>query len=366
MTNQIVIQEMSADLLTADAENEIKLSAKKLMRLATGNRRLNANQATELAVFCWMTQLNPYNQEAYHAGDNIGIIVGVQGVRRKANEYLAITSDDPNDRFFVTHREALPGEATFDPELGDIAQVATVKIRSYSDHWRSELLRLFTEFKEAGMNAEKAYERAESLAGSEPQWQAAAVVDHREKFDRDPDPKKPDDKGSPDKWDRVERCKKRAEKWALRKAFPTMILPDAELGDSSIIDPNVIEGIVRDVTTEITAGQLTEHSEKSETQLLGELGFEIEDEPKDSEPELKPKSEPKKNGKSWDKEFVDALINAKPQIATNPHNAVAILNFFNPENLDEAVKVGGIYRKFREKGLDSQDAVKKTLEGETP
>ena len=103
MTNALMTHR-ATDMLAADKTIEIKSMAHKLMKLTPGGRNLNAEQAVELAVYCYMTDLNPFNGEAYYM-PNVGVIPGVSGIRRKANEYLAITSS-PDDRFFISFRDA--------------------------------------------------------------------------------------------------------------------------------------------------------------------------------------------------------------------------------------------------------------------
>lgn len=269
MTEAIVTtSRTSTELMSASAEDELRSMVHKIMRLTSGGRKLNQTQAAELAVYCYMTDLNPFNNEAYYL-PNAGPIPGVAGVRRKANEYLAITSG-PDDRFFVEFRDALPGEAAFDPDVGDIGKHATLRIRSISERWQQNALRIFKDLITAGMESELAWDRAERLNGSEPTWTSVGVVDHRETFGREPGTKGKDDLGTPDKWDRHERAEKRAEKWAIRKAFPSVILPDVDLGEQSQIDGAIVDAIIRDVTEELANPE----PPREESEVLDELGFE--------------------------------------------------------------------------------------------
>jgi hypothetical protein len=293
----------ATELLSSNDGALVKATVHKLMRLTSGGRRLNSNQATGLAVYALMTDLNPFNNECYWMlGPGEGPIPGVAGYRRKALEYLAVTSG-PNDRYFVTHRDALPGEAIYDLDKGDIARHCTLRIQSVSDKWRGELLHTVSKLKEAGLSGKAALAEAKDLVGPEPVWEATAVVDYRENFEGKPTEKRPE--GTPDKWDRVERCDKRAEKWAIRKAFPSVILPDISLGGSVDIDPNVIDAIVREVEEE--RSELPEwgvpRSGKTEEELKESMGFDNKpsgypspdpdpDKPDPNEPE--PKKDPKK------------------------------------------------------------------------
>jgi hypothetical protein len=379
----------ATELLSSSAETELRAMTGKLMRLTPGGRKLNTNQAAELAVYCFMTDLNPFNYEAYYM-DGVGPIPGVAGVRRKANDYLAITSG-PDDRFFVYFRDAQVGEANFDPDKGDIAKHASLTIRTVSERWQQNALRIYAELVKAGMDTDTAWERAEKMNGPEPVWTAVGVVDHRENFSRKPGTKGPQDPGTHDKWDRHQRAEKRAEKWAIRKAFPSVILPDVDLGEQSNIDATIVDAIVRDVTEELA----TKLPERPAGQVIEELGYkpgkscsdcdgtgERDGQPceycdgtgdytkagKAEEPEKEVTPEgngPEPPAKMWDEEFVKALLSEK--VAQHPKQAVAILNLLQPSTPEQAALLGTIYRAWRNSGIDDVNvAAEKTLKGEQP
>jgi hypothetical protein len=331
MTNitKALVVPSATDLLSADNGALIKSTVHKLMRLTTGGRNLNSNQATELAVFCIMTDLNPYNGEAYYLPGG-GPIPGVSGYRRKANEYLALTSG-VDDRYFVEFREAHPGEAVFDLDAGDIARHATLRIRSVSERHQSTILVTYAKLTGLGMDSEVAWDRAERLAGPEPTWSATAVVDHRESFSRAPGTKGPDDPGTHDKWDRVERCEKRAEKWAIRKAFPSVILPDVDLGGALDLDPTVIDAIVREVEQEL----LEPTAPRSEAVILEELGFTPapEQEP-NVEAEQVPEPEPEQEKQEAEAE-ADPEADPEPEQAANVNYVTQFWTVANTLGLDK-------------------------------
>ena len=358
MTEAIVTTSRTAtELMSASAEDELRSMVHKIMRLTSGGRKLNQTQAAELAVYCYMTDLNPFNNEAYYL-PNAGPIPGVAGVRRKANEYLTITSG-PDDRFFVEFRDALPGEAAFDSDIGDIGKHDTLRIRSVSERWQQNALRIFKELITAGMESEMAWDRAERLNGSEPVWSSVGIVDHREQFGREPGTKGKDDLGTPDKWDRHERAEKRAEKWAIRKAFPSVILPDVDLGEQSQIDGAIVDAIIRDVTEELTNPE----PPREESEILSELGFE-------SEPAIEPvkqESKPKENGNGKNtEEIYQAVVDAK--LSENIHAAKKALNrcktgYTNPE---QAIAWMTAYRGFRDMGGTVAQSAKQVNEGNKP
>lgn len=72
----------------------------------------------------------------------------------------------------------------------------------------------------------------------------------------------------------------------------------------------------------------------------------------------------KAKGKMWDEVFVKAFIDNK--IAENPPNAVAILNLLDPETPEDAVKLGKIYRGWRDGDKEPLEAAELTLAGKTP
>jgi hypothetical protein len=233
----------ASELLASESEEEIRSMTQKLMRLTSGGRNLSGNQAAELAIYCWMTDLNPFNDEAYYM-QNVGPRPGVAGVRRKAQDYLAATSSTQDDRFWVEFFEAKPGEGEFDPNKGDIAYKARLHILGVKQDWMDRRLRVYEALTEGGMDANDAWRVTVDEIGPEPVWEAVGVVDYRENFEGKPTEKRPE--GTPDKWDRHERAKKRAEKWAIRKAFPAVIIPDPMFEEFQV-DGEIIDVIVKDV-----------------------------------------------------------------------------------------------------------------------
>jgi len=359
MTNALIAQR-ATDMLAADKTIEIKSMAHKLMKLTPGGRNLNADQAVELAVYCYMTDLNPFNGEAYYM-PNVGVIPGVSGIRRKANEYLALTSS-PDDRFFIEFRDANPGEGDFDTSKGDIAQIATLKVRSVSERWQQMLMGNFQQLIAAKMPTEKAWERAEKMAGNEPEWTACGVVDHREIFGRKAGTKGKDDKGTPDKWDRMERCKKRAEKWAIRKAFPTVILPDRELGEGDMIDAQFVGEIVNEIETE------PKRKPRPEKVILNELGYETEDDAEPT-PEPNPTEEPTEtedNGVLDEDEILQAVVDA--ELSENINAAEQALKRCKTgwDTIEKALTWMTSYRAFRDMGGTVAQSAKQANEGIVP
>jgi hypothetical protein len=257
----------SRDLLAQpDFLPKVEETVRKLMRLVPGGQRLTKEEATDLAVYSLMTDLNPFNQEAYYL-PKVGPVAGVVGFRKKANEWLD-AKHGPAARFWCEFFPAEEGEADFDAKKGDIAYRCVLHDSEAKRHWEGQMIHNLGALKKSGMTTKEAWEIARELAGPEPVWTAVGKVDHRESFVYG---------DKPDKWDRHERAKKRAEKWAIRKAYPSVNIPDRE------IDGEIVEGIVREMPDEPEYP----HADKSNQQLLAELGFEPAPEP-DPEPDPEP------------------------------------------------------------------------------
>jgi len=257
----MTLTRMDNAMLVTELKTEVELAAGKIIHLAPGGRRYTMDEAIDLALYSVINQLNPFNGECYYL-ERVGPIAGVAGYRRKANEQLRTI--DPTGRFWLEFREAQKGEADFDPDK-DIAWVATLHDSVTKREWEQSTLRVYMELTKGGMEGDKAWAEARSFVGAEPTWTASAVVDHRENFSKE---------GKPDKWDRVERCKKRAEKWVLRKRFPEVHIKDPELGD--VVDAEFVEAR-EEIRRELLAEQAA--APRSEAEIMGDLGYTSQDIP---------------------------------------------------------------------------------------
>jgi hypothetical protein len=253
----------SRDLLAEpDFAPKVEETVRKLMRLTPNGKRLAKEDATDLAVYSLLTDLNPFNGEAYYL-PNVGPVAGVTGYRKKANEWLN-AKHGPAARFWCEFRHAEEGEADFDAKKGDIAYHCTLHDSETKRHWEGQMIHNLGALRKQGMTTDEAWKIAREIAGPEPVWTAVGKVDHRESFAYG---------DKPDKWDRHERAKKRAEKWAIRKAYPSVQIPDSD------IDGEIVEGLVREIPDEPEYP----HQDKPNAQILAELGFDLAPDP---EPEV--------------------------------------------------------------------------------
>lgn len=268
----------ATELLAANAEDEIKETARKLMKLAPGGNHLTADQAVDLAVYSFMTGLNPFNNECYYM-DKVGPTPGIAGYRVKAMNWLVATSD-PREfgsapRIWEEYRKADPGEADFDPDEGDIAWVCSLYDTFSRDTWQVKRIELMQKYKDMGATFQEAHELATKDIGECPHWEAVGVVHADEHFSGniwENNIKNPD-KYKPEMWDRNERAKKRAAKGCYRKGFPQMNIPDAEYGEFVTANAEELKVKIIDEVVTNEKERQEELTRKSEAQLMNELGF---------------------------------------------------------------------------------------------
>lgn len=272
---ELAILNRSTALLVSDSENEIKQAARKLMRMTPGGNRLNPDQAADLAVYSFITQLNPFNNECYYM-DKVGPVPGIAGYRVKASAWLRSTSPNaPAPRTEEEYRPATRQEADFDPDKGDVAWVCILSDTVSTAAWEKRRLDLMRSYREMGAEFHEAYELAKLDAGAKPCWTAVGVVHGDEHFSGNVwrNNQKVEGEYKAEMWDRNERAKKRAAKGCYRKGFPQVNIPDAEEGE-------IYDGEVREIKDRIAATVTTEAaSQRSADEILGELGFEPENNP---------------------------------------------------------------------------------------
>lgn len=319
MTEKALVAHVPQSLLVGDSENEIKNMTRKIMKLVPGGSRLNPEQSVELAVFCYVNALNPFNGEAYYL-PGAGPVPGVMAYRNRAQNELEAQAG-PTARFWFEYFPAEEGEADFDPEAGDIAYRAVLHESVAEEAYQRRLLEFYLELKKAGI--EDAWPDAQRIVGEAPTWQAVGVVDHREEFTRG---------DKPDKWDRHERAKKRAEKWAIKKRFSRITFPDAELGEKLSLDPGFIDGIVADVQAE--------RPPREPEEIIAELGFDVEQPPR-----------------QWPKDLIERALRELDEHYRHKNHVVGALNkspFVDELELDYVAAIDWL----RERKSDQNDGQK--------
>lgn len=310
MSDSLEIYQPASALLKQVTVQEIAKTAGVLMRFAPSGRKLQEHEASALALYSMMTGFNAMNNECYYM-PGVGPTAGVAGYRVKAKQYNRIVHGvDTN--FTIDYRPAEIFEADFRPGEGDVAWVCeltdTIAINEWDKNMKSWLHTLI----EAGIEADKALAKAEQYAGKRPVWSAVGVVDHREHFTKvayENNKPQVDEKGNPvykpEMWDRNERAKKRAEKGALKKRYPDVLIPD--LTDLAMEDNN-IDTIISNVVQ-----ALADKPAVDRPKIMAELGFPT-DEPAskqvvDADPEFEIMKRPwlpervKLNVKTWADEY---------------------------------------------------------------
>ena len=234
MTEQnLTTYNRTTELLASSSENEIKEVARKLMKLTPAGSRLTAEQAVDLAVYSFMTGLNPFNNECYFM-DRVGPVPGIAGYRVKTMEWLRATSGTKIvPRVYEEYRKATREEANFNPDAGDVAWVCTLYDSVSKEHWEKRIVETATIYSKMGASFEEARRAAKEDVGDCPSWSAVGVVKADEHFSGNAyrNNMKIENEYKPEMWDRNERAKKRAAKGCYRKGFPTVNIPDAEEGD---------------------------------------------------------------------------------------------------------------------------------------
>lgn len=189
-----------------------------------GGQRLQPNEVRALVNYSVMNQLNPLAGECYYL-PGVGPVPGIAGWRRKAYEQLNKEAKAAGIRESVsiwtdereaTHDEGMFSDGDVEKHIeGDVAIHVTLHTSLDKQRWLSQLVSL--------MNTGMSMPDAERLAGPEPVWTGVGVVFRSESFSY---------QNKPEKFDRVERATKRAEKIALRKRFQNINL-DTEYDETN-------------------------------------------------------------------------------------------------------------------------------------
>lgn len=262
VANTHAIQERYYDALSWVNRGPEELTARLKLMIQNG-KQLQDHEARALAQFAIATGLNPLNQECYFI-PGVGPGPGVMGYRRRAMETLereARQANCPLGVYYCTFSIPSEDEANYKAANGDIAyRCKLVDTITKELHFKN-MMRYAIEMGKEMKDFKLAQEIAERLYGEAPSWEGVGVVYGSERFSFD--------SSKPEKWDRHERAKKRAEKVALKKRFPLMEIAEP-VGWDVAFEPSRVE--VSEVVQQIEAP-------RSEQTILSELGYD-EDEPK--------------------------------------------------------------------------------------
>jgi hypothetical protein len=326
----------NSSIALVDAE---KLTARLKLMIFNG-KKLSDDETKALATYAAINDLNPFVGECYFL-PGVGPTPGIAGWRKKADEqleYEARRAACPSARFWCDYLEADPRE-TGALLAGDIAVKAVLHDTITKTQWEQGILKNMIELLKN--HIENAATMARDIAGPEPTWTAIGIVKASENF-------------GPDKMPRYERACKRAEKAAIRKRFPRVYLPEPA-GFDDVVDGSFVE-------------QPTP-APRSQEQNLRELGCDPIPVEYDAEPPA-PQPEPAQADKPLNNLPVHPTFQRMidEHIVENAFEAakVAASIKIKLDNVDEAIRLGKIYRGWRDIGADPKQAAQHTLAGELP
>ena len=218
---------MDAQLVRQD---EVARWVVLLRDMLQGGKKLSDGEIKALAVYSTINKANPLAGEAYYF-PGVGPIAGIMLWRRKGQEQLDNESGHHGKYYFWCTFNPIVLEGTkFDANKGDIAYLATLRDSWTKSRHTTSIVETAVSMKDGlSCDLETALAKAEEYAGKEPTWEGIGVVYGREDF------------GGIEKFERQERCMKRAEKLAIRKRFAGMSLQDAEL---DVYDNGIIDSVV--------------------------------------------------------------------------------------------------------------------------
>lgn len=224
-SNQLVVKNPKV----IEMVNQLKL-------MISNGQRLTDNEAIALANFSIIEGLDPFNQEAHllksKDGKISGCMVGIKGLRRKAQEQLGQMK--PNAMFRVEFKSIAPPNADI-----EIAVEASLRDDLSLTEYLTNRDKLEKMFRVNGvMSAENVAEMKEIL-GTPPIWKGLGYF-----YKREHDPYK-DGKYPPQA-----RAEKRAEAAAIRSRFNMNYrVSDIENGLVQEVDEtNVIDGEINDAS----------------------------------------------------------------------------------------------------------------------
>lgn len=240
MNDKIQLYQPTSQLMNAQSQSAIMDLANRLIKFPPTNKPLTTVQAAQLAVFSIMVDANPYAGEIY--ASDIGPQLGIPLYRRKAKEWNRAMGGSDDWDYSVNYRVAEDHEADFDPAKGDVAWVCELTDTKAMKEWQDSYVRFFNLAREAEASYKEADQLGTRMSGPRPVWTGTGVCygsEHFSKMDVErweskggknvPIPKV-DENGAPvyqpEMFDRNERAKKRAEKLALKKRYPDLIIPE--------------------------------------------------------------------------------------------------------------------------------------------
>ena len=291
-SNELAVQGQGPkSLLISRAEEQMEIAK----RIIVNGKKLADDEIRALAVYMAQTGLSVSDNECYYM-PGTGPVIGIAGVRRKAREAAMEEARAAKYRLvgkgyrleFISGEDAkLPG--IYDISQGDIAYECILTSDMDEAFWLQKLMPIITQLKSMGLSYEDARNEAIRFIGDCPRTRYVGVVFGKESFSFG---------DKPEKMDRHERAKKRAEKGALKRRFSIPLDTDIEFAEDAI-DMRIIDPGPQPDNKFLNG--------KTNDELISSLGFEDEPDtskaavkhsaPKKKEPEVKL---PKANSKNYE------------------------------------------------------------------
>lgn len=255
-TKELAVQE-SKSVLISKAEEQMEIAK----RIIVNGKKLENDEIRALAVYMATTGLNVTNNECYYM-PGVGPVPGIVGIRRKAKEAAIEEAKEARYRLvgkgyrldFVSGEDGKL-DGSYDPSKGDIAYECVLTSDMDEAFWLDKLFPVIQRLKDLGLDFDEAHKRAIELVGDCPRFRYVGVVFGSESFSFN---------GKPEKMDRHERAKKRAEKGALKKRFSLLLNTDIEYPDE-YVDMRIIDDV---------AELPKQFENKTQDELIESLGFE--------------------------------------------------------------------------------------------
>jgi len=260
-SNQLAVSEQKSSLIMR-AQEQMEIAK----RLIVNGKKLQDDEVRALAVYTAQTGLNISMNECYYM-PGTGPIPGIAGIRRLAKEAAMTEANDAKYRLvgkgyrleFVSG-ESKKLDAVYDTKKGDIAYECILTSDMDEAFWLNKLFSVMDKFSAYKLDFSDAKQKAIELIGNCPKISYVGVVYGSEVFSYN---------GKPEKMDRHERAKKRAEKGALKKRFALQINVEFEEPEE-FIEMEILNGN--------SNAPLLDNSNKTTNELISELGFEVDPE----------------------------------------------------------------------------------------
>jgi len=259
-----------SELAVSEQKSSLIMRAQEQMeiakRLIVNGKKLQDDEVRALAVYTAQTGLNISMNECYYM-PGTGPIPGIAGIRRLAKEAAMAEANDAKYRLVGKgyRLEFVSGEnnkleAVYDTKKNDIAYECILTSDMDEAFWLNKLFSVMDKFSAYKLDFSDAKQKAIELIGDCPKISYVGVVYGSEVFSYN---------GKPEKMDRHERAKKRAEKGALKKRFALQINVEFEEPEE-FIEMEILNGNGNT--------PLLDNSNKTTNELISELGFEVDPE----------------------------------------------------------------------------------------